>query len=86
MGNVMRRIFYPYQKTWFELALRSPAVSQALLDMFADRSGYGRVLLTIAITFPRSLFTKKIGLEEYIHARPARPTDASIPVPDRREI
>ncbi|MGD0877631.1 MAG: geranylgeranyl reductase family protein [Anaerolineales bacterium] len=86
MGNVMRRIFYPYQKTWFELALRSPAVSQALLDMFADRSGYGRLLLTIAITFPRSLFTKKIGLEEYIHARPARPTDASIPVPDRREI
>ncbi|MGD0752499.1 MAG: geranylgeranyl reductase family protein [Anaerolineales bacterium] len=86
MGNVMRKIFYPFQKTWFELALRSPAVSQALVDMFADRSGYGRLLLTIATTFPRSLFTKKIALEEYINATPAQSTGASNPVPDRREI
>jgi geranylgeranyl reductase family protein len=83
MGNVMRRIFYPFQKTWFELALRSPAVSQALVDMFADRSGYGRLLLTIATTFPRSLSTKKIALEEYINARPAQSARASIPVKDR---
>jgi len=86
MGNVMRRIFYPYQKTWFELALRSPAVSQALVDMFADRSGYGRLLLTITASFPRSLSTKKIGLEEYINARPAQPTGAATPLPDKREI
>jgi len=86
MGNVMRKIFYPFQKTWFELALRSPAVSQALVDMFADRSGYGRLLLTIATTFPRSMFTKKVALEEYISAKPYPPTGASAPVPDRREI
>jgi geranylgeranyl reductase family protein len=65
MGNVMRQVFYRSQSTWFELALRNPAVSRALVAMFADRTGYGRLLLTIATTFPRSVFTKKMALEEF---------------------
>jgi geranylgeranyl reductase family protein len=86
MGNVMRKIFYPFQKTWFEIALRSPSVSRALVDMFADRSGYGRLLITIATTFPRSMFTKKMALEEYINRNPAPSAVASTPRPDRRKI
>ncbi len=75
MGNVMRKIFYPLQKTWFELALRNPAVSRALVDMFADQSGYGRLLLTIATTFPRSMFTKKVALEDFTQIPPTIPTN-----------
>jgi len=83
MGNVMRAIFYPFQKTWFELALRNPLVSQGLVDMFADQIGYGRLLLTIATTFPRSLFTKKVALEELMKATPAFSTNASASMTDK---
>jgi geranylgeranyl reductase family protein len=75
MGNVMRKVFYGSQNTWFELALRNPAVSRALVDMFADRIGYGRLLLTIATTFPRALFTKKVVLEEFTKATSAPATN-----------
>jgi len=78
-GNWMRQTFYPLQGTWFELALRNPSVSRALVDMFADRIGYGRLLLTIAATFPRSIFTKKIPLAEFTKASlPALP-DTDLP-------
>ncbi len=69
MGNLMRKMFYGLQGTWFELALRNPAVSRALVDMFADRIGYGRILLTIATTFPRAMFTKKVTLGEFMNGR-----------------
>ncbi len=65
LGNVMRQVFYRFQKPSFELALRNPAVSHALVDMFADRIGYGRLLLVIATTFPKSVLTKKIPLDEF---------------------
>jgi geranylgeranyl reductase family protein len=75
MGNVMRKVFYGSKNTWFELALRNPAVSWALVDMFADRIGYGRLLLTIATTFPKALFTKKVVLEEFTKATSAPATN-----------
>jgi geranylgeranyl reductase family protein len=71
MGNVMRRLFYGFQGNWFELALRNPAVSRALVDMFADQIGYERILLTIATTFPCAMFTKKVTLEEFMKGRQA---------------
>jgi len=70
LGNAMRQVFYPYQKTWFELALRNPDVSHALVDLFADQIGYGRLLLTIAMTFPKSLATKKKALDVFTKATP----------------
>ncbi len=72
MGNLMRRVFYRFQKTWFELALRNPLVSQGLVDIFADRIGYWRLLLIIASTFPKALFTKKIPLKDFVPATLAR--------------
>jgi geranylgeranyl reductase family protein len=72
MGNLMRRLFYRFQKTWFELALRNPLVSQGLVDIFADRIGYWRLLAIIAGTFPRSFFTKKIPLKDFTPASIAR--------------
>ena len=86
MGNMMRQVFYGYQSTWFELALRNPAVSQALVDMFADRIGYGRLLLTIATTFPRSMFTKKVALEEFIKATPAISASSSASMIDKKGV
>ena len=71
MGNLMRAIFYPFQKTWFELALRNPLVSRGLVDLFADQSGYGRLLLTIATTFPNCMFTKTVALGDFSKAPPA---------------
>jgi flavin-dependent dehydrogenase len=84
MGSVMRQVFYQFQNTWFELALRNPAVSQALVDMFADRIGYGRLLLTIATTFPRSMFTKKVTPEEFSKAIQAFSASTSGPVTDKK--
>lgn len=78
MGNGMRKMFYGLQGTWFELALRNPAVSWALVDMFGDRSSYERILLTIATTFPRAMFTKKMTLEEFMKVRPANSSDGPI--------
>jgi geranylgeranyl reductase family protein len=65
MGNMMRKVFYRFQKPYFGYALRNPTVSHGLVDMFADRIGYGRLLLIIGSTFPKSMFTRKIALEDF---------------------
>jgi flavin-dependent dehydrogenase len=67
LGLGMNKIFYRFPHTSFELAVRNPLVSHALLKVFANRIGYGRVLLTMAATFPLALLTKKISLEEFLN-------------------
>lgn len=67
LGQGMNNIFYRFTKPSFELALRNPVVSQALMGLFGDRIGYPRVMLTIAGTLPLAMLTKKAPLEEFIN-------------------
>ena len=66
LGNVLTNVFYQLPKPSFEFALRNPALSHGLVDMVADRIGYGRLLLNIAATFPRFMLTKKISTQGII--------------------
>ncbi len=58
-GALLTRLFYRLPAVSFELALRNPALSQALMDMLSDRIGYGRLLLRVAQSFPRYLLGRK---------------------------
>ncbi len=58
-GALLTRLFYRLPAVSFELALRNPALSHALMDMLSDRIGYGRLLLRVAQSFPRYLLGGK---------------------------
>jgi len=66
LGNGMNKVFYRFTRPSFNLALRNPVVSHALMGLFDDRIGYASLLLTIAGTFPLATLTKKIKLEEFL--------------------
>ncbi|MEP6895303.1 MAG: geranylgeranyl reductase family protein [Chloroflexota bacterium] len=55
-------IFYRFPRLCFELGLRNPVLSRALMQMVADRIGYGRLFLQIISTLPLSLTTQKVTL------------------------
>ena len=63
LGNLLTSIFYGMPKPSFEFALRNPVLSYGLVDMVADRIGYGKLILAIAGTFPLFMLTKKIALK-----------------------
>jgi geranylgeranyl reductase family protein len=45
-------VFYRFPRLFFELGLRNPALSHALLDLLADQIDYGEVLLQTFATLP----------------------------------
>ena len=55
-------LFYRSPRFFFEVGLRNPVLSRALMQMLEDRIGYGRLFLQIIATFPMFLTTKKIRL------------------------
>jgi len=57
-------IFYRSPRLFFELGLRNPALSHALIQMLDDRIGYGRLFLRIIARFPLFLTTKKVTLHK----------------------
>src|SRR5258706_11075584 len=63
LGNLLTSIFYGMPKPSFEFALRNPVLSYGLVDMVADRIGYGKLILAIVGTFPLFMLRKKIALE-----------------------
>jgi flavin-dependent dehydrogenase len=56
-------LFYRAPRFFFEVGLRNPVLSRALMQMLDDRIGYGRLFLQIIATFPMFLATKKISLK-----------------------
>jgi geranylgeranyl reductase family protein len=58
------RIFYLSPRLFFELGLRNPALSRALMLMLDDQIGYGRLFLRIIARFPLFLTTEKIRLND----------------------
>ncbi len=57
-------LFYRSPRLFFELGLRNPILSRALMQMLDDRIGYGRLFLQIICTFPLFLATKKMTLND----------------------
>jgi flavin-dependent dehydrogenase len=57
-------LFYRAPQFFFEVGLRNPILSRALIQMLDDRIGYGRLFLQIIGTFPMFLATKKIALSD----------------------
>jgi geranylgeranyl reductase family protein len=62
-GAALTNVFYRYPRPSLELALRNPVLSYALMDMIADRIGYGRLLFKVIGSSPRFLLSKKAALE-----------------------
>ncbi len=57
-------LFYRSPRFFFEVGLRNPVLSHALMQMLDDRIGYGRLFLQIIGTFPLFLATRKIALND----------------------
>jgi geranylgeranyl reductase family protein len=56
-------LFYRAPRFFFDIGLRNPFLSHALMQMLEGRIGYGRLFLRIISTFPMFLATKKRKLE-----------------------
>jgi flavin-dependent dehydrogenase len=61
LGMILMNLVYNLPKPWFNLGARNPFVTRALVDMLADRIGYGRVLLQAFGTLPLFLLTETIA-------------------------
>ena len=63
LGNLLTNIFYGLPKASFELALRNPTLSYGLVDMVADRIGYGKLIMSVVGAFPPFMLRKKFAVE-----------------------
>ncbi len=61
LGRILMNLFYNLPGVCFELCVRNPFVTRAIMDMLADRIGYGRVLLQTFVTLPLFLLTELIA-------------------------
>jgi geranylgeranyl reductase family protein len=61
LGINLTNLFYALPQPYFELGARNPFVTRAILDMLADRIGYGGVLLQSIGTLPLFLLTEAIA-------------------------
>jgi flavin-dependent dehydrogenase len=60
LGINLTNLFYSLPQPYFELGARNPFVTRAILDMLADRIGYGGVLLQSIGTLPIFLLMETI--------------------------
>lgn len=61
LGMILTGIFYSLPHLCFELGVRNPFLTRAIVDMLADRIGYGRVILTLFATLPLFLLSETIA-------------------------
>lgn len=70
LGIVLTEFFYNLQWPCFELGARNPFVSGALVNMLADRIGYGRAIAQTFGTLPLFLLTEAVaGLSGLVGGR-----------------
>lgn len=60
LGMQLTNLFYSLPQPYFELGARNPFVTRAIVEMLADRIGYGGVLLQSAGTLPLFLLTETV--------------------------
>ena len=61
LGIILANLFYNFPQLCFELGVRNPFVTRALVDMLADRIGYGRVILSLFGTLPLFLLSETVA-------------------------
>lgn len=61
LGIALTSLFYNHPRTCFALGVRNPFVTRTLVNMLADRLGYGRVILTMFGTLPLFLLTELVA-------------------------
>src|SRR3990172_3754574 len=61
LGMILTKFFYSLPHLCFELIVRNPFVTRAIVDMIAGRIGYGRVILALFGTLPLFLLTETIA-------------------------
>ena len=61
LGMILTKFFYSLPYLCFELAVRNPFVTRAIVDMLADRIGYGRVIIYLFGTLPLFLLTETVA-------------------------
>ncbi len=61
LGMNLTKFFYSLPHACFELGVRNPFVTRAIVAMIADRIGYGRVILSLFGTLPLFLLTEIIA-------------------------
>jgi geranylgeranyl reductase family protein len=59
-------LFYRAPRFFFEVGLRNPLLSRAMIKMLEDRIGYGRLFLQIIGTFPMFLASKKRTVRDFV--------------------
>jgi len=60
LGMQLTNLFYSFPQPYFELGARNPFVTRAIMDMLADRIGYGGVLLQSVGTLPLFLLMETV--------------------------
>lgn len=61
LGIILTHLFYNFPQLCFELGVRNPFVTRALVDMLADRIGYGRVIMSLFGTLPLFLLSETVA-------------------------
>lgn len=61
LGIILTNLFYSLPQLGFELCLRNPFVTRALVDMLADCIGYGRVIMSLFFTLPLFLLSETVA-------------------------
>jgi flavin-dependent dehydrogenase len=61
LGIILTNVFYNLPQLGFELGMRNPFVTRALVNMLADRIGYGRVIMSLFGSLPLFLLSETIS-------------------------
>lgn len=61
LGGGLAQLFYGFPRAFFELGVRNPFATRALVSMFSDRFGYGQVILRLLATLPVFLLTELVA-------------------------
>jgi geranylgeranyl reductase family protein len=61
LGGGLAQMFYGFPRAFFELGVRNPFATRALVSMFSDRFGYGQVILRLLVTLPIFLLTELVA-------------------------
>lgn len=71
----LSQLFYNFPRACFELGVRNPLATKAVMDVLSDRIGYGQVFLRLFGTLPYSLSTRAIQAIFNLSSRQHTPPD-----------
>jgi flavin-dependent dehydrogenase len=64
-ARLWTNLFFRAPRFFFEVGVRNPLLSRAMIQMLEDRFGYGRLILYLIGTFPMFLTTKKMNIDNF---------------------